>query len=219
MMLANPGLPDTEPGSRPAQPSPAAVRRGRRTLLLLAFVCVLPVLASYLMFYFWQPESRVNHGELLPPTPLPQHVLPGAGGQPALRAAELRDRWTLVMVAGSACDAACERALYVSRQARIAQAKEMERVARLWLLSDDGDLPAAQLAERFSAHGDLRVARADSAWLARLPGAQAGTIFLVDPLGNVMMRFDDQPDAVAEARELIKDLQRLLKYSALGRGA
>lgn len=219
MMLANPGLPDTESVPRPAPPSPAAVRRGRRTLLLLAFVCALPVLASYLMFYFWQPEGRVNHGELLRPTALPQHALPGAGGQPALQAAELHERWTLLMVADSACDAACERALYASRQARIAQAKEMERVARLWLLSDDGDLPPAQLAERFSAHGDLRVARADPAWLASLPGAQAGAIFLVDPLGNVMMRFDDQPDAVREAREIVKDLQRLLKYSALGRGA
>lgn len=228
MTFANPGLPDAESGSASlplaSQPaaslSPAAVRRGRRTLLLLAFVCALPVLASYLMFYFWQPSGRVNHGELLQPAPLPAHALPGAGGQPALLASEMHDRWMLVVVADSACDAVCERALYVSRQARIAQAKEMERVGRLWLISDAGEVSAAQLAQRFAAHDDLRVAHADAAWLAAFPGAPAaGAIFLVDPLGNVMMRFDDQSDAVAEARELIKDLQRLLKYSALGRGA
>ena len=46
---------------------PAARRRGRRTLLLLALVCVLPVLASYAMFYLWQPEGRVNNGSLLQP--------------------------------------------------------------------------------------------------------------------------------------------------------
>ena len=206
--------PDTEPvGPVP----PALRRRARRTLLLLALVCVLPVLASYFMFYVWQPQGRENNGALLQLTPLPQSGLPGLGGQPALTRAELEGRWTLVVAAPAACDAACARALYVSRQARIAQAKEMERVGRLWLVSDGAE-PAADHLPGTSVADELRIARADAAWLAALPQLAPGTILLVDPLGNVMMRFDDRADATAAARALTKDLQRLLKYSALGRG-
>lgn len=209
--------PTTEPVTAPARLSvpPAQRRRARRTLLLLALVCVLPVLASYLAFYIWQPQGRVNHGELLTPTPLPTSALPGAGGQPPLARAELEGHWTLVVTAPAACDAACRRALYVSRQARTAQAKEMARVARLWLVTDGGALAAGAGV----AKEGLRLARADAAWLAVLPGAaESGTVFLVDPLGNVMMRFAHQADTTAAARALTKDLQRLLKYSALGRG-
>jgi hypothetical protein len=107
---------------------PADVRRGRRTLLLLALVCLLPVAASYLAFYVWPPQGRVNHGRLVGPLALPAGTLAGAGGQPALARSEFEGRWTLLVVAPAGCDAACTRALYVSRQARLAQAKEMERV-------------------------------------------------------------------------------------------
>ncbi len=194
---------------------PAARRRARRTLVLLAIVCTLPVAASYLMFYVWQPQGRVNHGALLEPTPLPQAVLAGAAGQPTLARGDIEGQWTLLVVAPAACDEACTRALYVSRQARLAQAKEMERVGRLWLVTDAAE-PAA---DTLAAHEGLRLARADAAWLAALPGAEiAGQVFLVDPLGNVMMRFDDETDTTEAARAMTKDLQRLLKYSALGRG-
>lgn len=196
------------PGAR------AARRRARRTLMLLAFVCVLPVAASYLAFYVWQPQGRVNHGTLLPPAALPATVLDGAGGQAALARGDLERQWTLLVAAPAACDAACGRALYVSRQARLAQAQDMERVGRVWLITDGGEPGAHAL----SGHDGLRLVRADAAWLAALGGAAAGQVFLADPLGNVMMRFDDDTDTTRTARGLTKDLQRLLKYSALGRG-
>lgn len=200
-----------EPGSSATE---AARRRGRRTLLLLAFVCVLPVIASYFMFYVWQPQGRVNHGDLLTPTLLPDTVLPGVAGQPGLQRSELEGRWTLLFVAPAACDEACGRALYVSRQVRVAQAKEMDRVGRVWLIADGAD-PDLTVLEK---HQDLRLARADGAWLAALPSAAPGSVWMVDPLGNVMMHFADEPDSTAAARAMSKDLQRLLKYSALGRG-
>ncbi|WP_418648219.1 hypothetical protein ACNQFN_05620 [Thauera butanivorans] len=211
--------PDAEHGRSALAPKERS--RARRTLLLLALVCVLPVLASYLMFYVWQPEGRVNNGTLLEPVPLPDSRLQGVDGQPALGRADLQGRWTLLLAAPSICDSACARALYVSRQARLAQAREMERVTRVWLLTDDGkpaegQLPGSSLADA------LHVVRADAGWLAALPppasGSLTGTIYLVDPLGKVMMRFDDRLDVTEAARALTKDLQRLLKYSALGRG-
>lgn len=208
-----------------ASPEPQSphvdVRRGRRTLLLLAFVCLLPVAASYTMFYLWPPQERVNHGELIAPVALPASALAGAAGQPALPRSEIEGRWTLLVAGPAACDDACERALYVSRQARLAQAKEMDRVARLRVLTDDGAVSNAAIAAD-EAHEGVRLARADAAWLATLQGAglvEGGSgLFLVDPLGNLMMRYGEASDATAHARGVTKDLQRLLKYSALGRG-
>ncbi len=186
-------------------------RRGRLTLALLALVCVAPVLASYLAYYVWPPGGRVNHGALLTPAPLPEAVLPGMAGQPALDREDLRGHWTLLYVGTGACGGPCEAALYTMRQARLAQADEMERVERVWLVTD-AERPPASVLER---HDGLRVAQAADAWLAQLPGATAGAhIFLVDPLGNVMMRFPDP----ADPKGVLRDLQRLLKYSPLGRG-
>jgi len=187
------------------------VRRGRITFALLVLACVVPVAASYLAYYVWPPQGRMNYGTLLSPTPLPRVVLSGVAGQPALDRAELEGRWTLLYAGTGGCGAACDAALYAMRQSRLAQASEMERVARVWLVTDAVAPPAALLA----AHDGLRVARAHDGWLAQLPGAEsAHHVFLVDPLGNVMMRFPER----ADPKGVIKDLQRLLKYSALGRG-
>lgn len=183
----------------------------RRTLLLLAAVCLMPVAASYASFYLWPPQGQMNYGSLLTPQPLPGAELEGVAGQPPLARTELEGRWTLVYVGAGGCDRACEKALYLMRQARRAQGREMERVARVWLVTD-GAAPPARLVE---AHAGLRIARADDAWLGQLPQAASGRhVFLVDPLGNAMMRFPEG----ADPKGAIRDLQRLLKYSQLGRG-
>lgn len=191
-----------------------AVRRtrsGRRTLVLLALVCALPVVASYLAYYLWQPRGRVNYGELIPPAAVPAAPLAGVAGQPEFQRRELYGRWTLLFAGPGACDPVCEEALYLMRQSRLAQGQDMERVARLWLVADPVD-PASDL---LAQHNGLRIARGSAAWLEQLPDAAASRhVYLVDPLGNVMMRFPDK----ADPRRVIKDLQRLLKYSALGRG-
>lgn len=188
-----------------------ATRAGRRTLVLLAFVCALPILASYFAYYVWQPEGRTNYGELMVPASLPDTALPGVAGQPDFARRELDGRWTLLFAAPGACDRVCTDALYLMRQSRLAQGEEMDRVARLWLVSDAAT-PAGDL---LAPHAGLRLARATPAWLARLPDAERGRhVYLVDPRGDVMMRFPDN----ADPRRVVKDLQRLLKYSALGRG-
>jgi len=186
-------------------------RKAKLTLAALALVCTLPVAASYFAYYVWQPQDKVNYGELIGPAPLPDARLAGVAGQPAVVRADLTGRWTLLYAGPGDCDAACEHALYASRQSRLAQGQEMARIERLWLVTDDADPSPRVLA----GHDGLRVARADPSWLAALPAAtDGGRLFLVDPFGNAMMRFPPQ----AEAKRVIKDLQRLLKYSPLGRG-
>ncbi|MCB1888732.1 MAG: hypothetical protein KDH20_14085 [Rhodocyclaceae bacterium] len=171
-------------------------RKGRRTLLLLALVCTLPVVASYATYYLWQPEGRVNYGELLEPSPLPSPLAPLAD--------DLRGRWTLVYASDGPCDADCETALYYMRQVRTAQGEHMDRVERLWLRAgSDGT------GERTEADG-MVVAQVDRAALAALPATEQ--VLLLDPLGHVMMRFPVDPDP----KRMIRDLARLLKYSRIG---
>ncbi len=184
-------------------------RSDRITLMLLALACIGPVALSYFAFFVWQPEGRMNYGELLQPTRLPDAALPGVAGAPGADPADLNGVWTLVYAGPAACDEACGEALYAMRQSRIAQRRDMTRVERLWLVTDGG-APDAALLE---AHGTLRVARAVPGWLELLPGAEQGVhVFIVDPRGHVMMRFPARPDVAL----VIRDLQRLLKFSGVG---
>jgi hypothetical protein len=166
-------------------------RRARRTLLAIFFVCLAPVLASYAAFYLWRPAALGNQGELVSP---PQPVV-----WPAAQAEALRGKWVLAVSTPSACDDACAQALYTTRQVRTAQAKEMHRVARAWVS------PGAMAT---TEEGLVPVG--DGALAAQLG---AGRVALIDPMGNLVLRYPLPPDG----RALNKDLSRLLKYSSLGR--
>lgn len=184
-------------------------RNAKITLTALILVCTLPVIASYLAFYVWKPQDQVNYGQLIAPAALPEATLVVPDGRPPVDRASLDGHWTLVYAGAAACDDACRDALYATRQTRVAQGKEMERVARLWLVTD----AAEPNPEVLATYSELQVAHADATWLSLLPGAEHGVhVFLVDPLGNVMMRFPEQ----ADIKLVIKDLRRLLKYSGLG---
>ena len=169
----------------------------RAMLLLIALACAAPVILATLVWYFdLASGSSGNYGELLPPRQV--------SGAPLEK---LRGKWILVSFDAPACDAYCEKKLSFMRQTRRAQGKEQLRVERLWLLTDAGQ-PRAGLQ-------DL-VEGAHVAPAAGLGGAFPGTvtdhIYLVDPLGNLMLRFPREPDP----KRIIKDLNRLLKYSRIG---
>ncbi len=182
-------------------------RKGRWTLAALFFVCVLPVAASYFAFYVWQPQDRMNYGTLISPEALPDSVLADMAGRPVGHDM-FKGAWTYLVVAPADCDAACQDALYLTRQVRTAQDKEMERVGRAWLLVGEGQ-PDAALIE---AHPGLVVMRADAAWQQRFAADPMPRVWLVDPRGEVMMRYPVD----LEAKGMIKDLARLLKYSQVG---
>ena len=167
----------------------------RLKLLAVLLACAAPfVLGTAAWFFGWGTGSPGNYGELIAPRPL--------AGAPF---EELRGKWVLVSFDAAACDAYCERKLYFMRQLRTAQGKEQGRVERLWLLTDGGT-PRPEL-----------VAAIEGTHLSRVkpdgfPGRPADHIYLVDPLGNLMLRFPRDPDP----SKMLKDLQRLLKYSRVG---
>lgn len=183
---------------------------GKKTLILIALVCVLPLVASYTLYYFWRPDSTVNYGQLLTPVPLPQESLLTVQEKP-FELSSLKGRWTLVLAHGGACGAQCEQSLYYIRQVRKAQGEHQDRIERVWLVSDSV-MPQPKLIE--AIEGMHVVKAAGSATLAAVlrDPAHPSAIYLVDPLGQVMMRYPDQPDP----KRMIKDFQRLMKYSRLG---
>jgi len=163
----------------------------RNKLLWVGLVCAAPIVlgtAAYLLG--WSPGSLSNYGELLPPKPVPGFEA-------------LRGKWVLVTFDAAACDAYCERKLYVMRQSRRAQGKDMDQVERLWVLTDGGK-PRAELLP------GIEGTRFATFPAAAFPGNAVDHIYLVDPYGNLMMRFRRDPDP----SKVIKDLERLLKYTA-----
>jgi hypothetical protein len=180
-------------------------RRSRLTLFLILAVCAAPIVASYLAYYIWQPSGHVNYGELLEPRPLPDSALAAPGGS-TFHMSDLKGSWVLLLPDSARCDERCRTTLVYMRQIRLAQGKESERIERVWLLTDDAAPPAEVLADQ----PGLRVARArDSEVLRALPEGAAGRIHVVDPLGNLMMRFPADPDP----KRVLRDVARLLRHS------
>ncbi len=145
-----------------------------------------------------------------PQRPLPDIATTALDGRAgSLR--DLKDQWLLVSVAGGACDATCQNHLYLQRQLREGLGKEKDRLDWVWLIPDDAPVPEA-MRPALAQATVLRVpAPALASWLAPEPGrALSDHLYLVDPLGNWMMRFPADFDPMRVKR----DLDRLLRASA-----
>ena len=201
--------------------SPDAVRRGRRQLLALAALFFVPLAVAFWMYYGptgWRPAGDASKGDLIDPArPLPEIALPTMDGG-TTAPAFLRGKWTMLYVGDGLCDERCRKALYLTRQSRIALNKDMDRVQRVFLVTDRCCDRAFLAAE----HPDLVVARVEDAASAALLGpfpvyggvplAAAGRIYLVDPLGNLLTSYA----ATAPDKALLTDLKKLLRLSHIG---
>ena len=201
----------------PAQAAAADTRRaasGRWKMIAVMIVCAAPVIASYFTYYVVRPDGRRNFGELIdPPRLLPDQASVSLDGQPGnLRA--LKGQWLLVAVGSGQCEAACVQQLYLQRQLRESLGKDKDRLDRVWLVSDEQAVPPVLLPGLKEATV-LRVPQAELAqWLAPANGRQlADHLYLVDPMGNWMMRFPANLD-VASAGKAKKDIERLLRASS-----
>jgi hypothetical protein len=200
-------------------PESALRARNLRMLALLGGLFLLPLAFAFLTYYGtgWRPLGRVNHGELITPArPLPQvalrQVLPevATGGQAE---ALFRDKWSLVYIGDGACAQACQDTLHVMRQTRLSLNNDMTRVARVFLVT--GNCCATQMLS--SEHAGLFVedaaGTAAQGLLQLFPaGEREHTLFIVDPLGNLMMSYDARQDP----HGLLEDLKKLLRLSHIG---
>ena len=185
---------------------------GRLKMFIVLLVCAAPVVASYLTYFVIRPEGRTNYSQLIEPLrPIPA-ALPLADLQGGAVAAEsLKGQWLLVVVSGGACDARCEHYLWLQRQLRETLGREKDRVDKLWLIDDNAAPRSATLAAIAGATV-LRVPRdALAAWLEPAPQLTLEqNIYIVDPLGNWMMRVPVDPDPAKFKR----DVEKLLRASA-----
>lgn len=182
-------------------------------MLAVLLVCASPVIASYFTYYIVRPEGRRNFGELIvPQRPLPALTAQTLEGQP-VQLPRLKDQWLLLSVAGGACEGHCEQNLYFQRQLREALGREKERLDRVWLVSDEAPVREA-LRPALASATVLRLPAAELAqWLEPAAGQRLEDhLYLVDPLGNLMMRFPAAMDLAAAAKAK-RDLDRLLRAS------
>ncbi|HEX4618431.1 MAG TPA: hypothetical protein VH135_01800 [Steroidobacteraceae bacterium] len=186
--------------------------RNLRTVGALLALFFLPLALAFYMYYgtAWRPAGHVNHGSLItPPRPLPQLALPGV---PA--AADIfRGSWSLVYVGDGACDEDCRRALLVMRQTRLGLNNDMTRVERVWLATGECCAAGPGVASEPGLVVLDATSPAAGALLKAFPAAgRAHSLFVVDPLGNLLMSYDARGDP----HGLLEDLRKLLRLSHIG---
>ena len=197
--------------------SAAQSRRGRITMLVILFACALPVIASYFTYYVIRPGGRTNYATLIEP----QRPLPALDVVPAqdmdghsVPLTTLKGQWLMIVVAPAGCGKLCESNLFLQRQLREMMGAERDRIQKVWLV-DSPEPIAPALAAAVAANPGVATYRVDRAalerWLEPEPHhALEDHLYIVDPLGNWMMRTPANPDPV----RLKKDVDKLLRASA-----
>ncbi len=199
--------------SMPPEHDPEAIRRGRLKAGALFAIAFTPILLATLMFYTgWGiPGSTINQGELLEDNPqLTDTGLLGSEGE-ALEARFLPEhqdaKWWILVVADQ-CEEACQEWLYMTRQVHILLNRDADRVQRAFYAANPDvlDRDTHPLIEVFQADADR----------VRLPDGQVPAdgpfVFIVDPMGNMVLRYDDRH----EADDVLDDIEHLLDTSPLG---
>jgi hypothetical protein len=190
--------------------------RSRTQVWILVGVFFVPLALAFLLYYGsggWRPPGSTNRGELISPArPLPDVDLHRPTGD-LLEASAWRGKWTLVYIGDGRCDDHCRATLTLMRQTRLALNKDMTRVQRVFLATAN----CCDLAYLHAEHPGLVLALAGDKpgkdLLTAFPDTAAGSIYIVDPLGNLMMR---HAAPAAPTRDLLEDLRKLLKLSHIG---
>ncbi|MDZ7652830.1 MAG: cytochrome C oxidase subunit I [Burkholderiaceae bacterium] len=199
--------------TQPLTPAATSHWRRFRTLYLLIAVCTAPVIASYLMYYVFPPGGRTNYGDLIvPQRPTPALALQRPDGT-AFDLKQLRGSWLMVKVDGADCAESCRKQLWLMRQLRTMQGKDADRIERVFLVTGEAPLAEALLRE-VEGTVVLRARRAElEGFLPAADGARREDhIFLIDPLGNLMLRWPNE----ADPSRMKRDLGKLLKASRIG---
>ena len=181
----------------------------RGKLVLIAAGFALPLVASFIAYRFLSPEATANYGELLlPPGVITRQPLRSASGE-SWSFAQLKGRWILTASDSGACGPACTEKLAQLRQVHLALGRDASRVARVFVIDD---FAPAKLSDPRALDGAIVAATPAGMQLPAGAGNDRAHIYLVDPKGNVMMRWP----AAFDRRRMLKDLDRLLKASQIG---
>ncbi|MCP5142251.1 MAG: hypothetical protein H6926_09305 [Chromatiales bacterium] len=205
-----------------ANPNGGAHGLTRQRIGLLATIAlfVVPVALSYALFYSgWRPVGTTNYGELIQPArPLQMPLLDDRDGK-AVPEDWMYGKWTLLYLTEAECDDACRERVITLAKIRLGQNRNVNRIRVGLLMADQAGFPS--LGEWLQPEADLLTLAPvmrdrDRVMKNFEAGSQEGPIFertyLIDPLGNLMMRFPIDFDPTL----LRKDLEKLLKLSQVG---
>lgn len=201
-----PTIAGTSAADSPTGPAPSARARTPWQLIAIFAISAAPVVLGTLVFWYWGSAGQTNYGQLLAPRQISIEGTALDGVRASL--SQSHGTWRYIVFDQAGCDENCRRKLLYTRQLRIAAGRDQDRVDRVWII-EDGLVPDRELAGLFV---DARVLRLSSPGDADhiAPGSERrGFIYLVDPYGNLMMRYPSDPDP----QRMLKDLQRLLKYT------
>lgn len=182
-------------------------------LYVLIAITILPIAAAYVAYYIVPPSGRTNYGTLIEPqrpTPaLPLTTLDGT----AFDLRKLQGNWVFVMVDGGDCDQRCADKLLMLRQQRTMTGKQRDQIERVWLISDNAPLPIMLMREYEGTHF-VRASLASLGAFLALPATEDARledhIWVIDPLGNLMLRWPKN----AEPKGIRRDVAKLLKVAA-----
>lgn len=190
-------------------PNPAVIseprsrRRGRLQLVFLVLVAVVPMVlaASMYQFGFWVPKSRTYHGQLI------------ATGQSRADLGVTADerRWQLLVSAPTRCTADCQQLVYLARQVQIGLGRDAARATHALATGQALSVDYAEKLEREYAEIKRYPLELSRYWQT-VPGLDEPQLWIVDPHGNLVLRYGAQ----VNGKDLLDDLRRLLKLSNIG---
>ncbi len=184
-------------------------KSGKIQFILIALVFLGPLAAAawlYLGPGDWRPAGSTNNGTLVEPViALPEQTLAPVGDADA---GDLHGKWSIAYLNRGACDETCERTLIQIRQIRLAAGKEAHRLQRVYLGTAFASSEWLNLGHAGLQLLDLSQHEAITAALEPLDSG----IYLIDPLGNLMMRYP----LGTEHKPIYADLKKLLKFSRIG---
>ena len=187
---------------------------GRWKLFAILAVCASPLIGSYVAYYVVKPDGRTNYGAILDPRqhPIPALQTTSLDGKP-LGLDAYQGKWIMLQADGGDCAKTCQTKLFEMRQLRLTTGKEMQRIERVWLVTDQIPLDTVLMKE----YDGTRILRAQPDLVQKWLPVDAGTkaadhLYLIDPRGNLMMRFPKD----ADPNKIKKDLGKLLRASSIG---
>jgi hypothetical protein len=200
-----------------------AKSRGRWKLMAVLAVCAAPLIGSYFTYYVIKPKGGVtNYGTLIDPRayPIPAMASTTLDGAPKTLD-DYKGKWIMLKVGPSECLQDCQDQLFAMRQLRTMQGKGMERIERVWMITDDKPLDTVLMRVEDGTHMLRAPAAAVQQWLPLEQGTAdraSDHVYLIDPLGNLMMRFPKGAVSsdIEKVKKVNKDIAKLLKASAIG---
>lgn len=183
----------------------AQLRRGRRTLLVVLAIFLLPAAVAWTLFFGgWRPPATSNHGELLdPPVRVEPPTLTGVAGADGVP--DFRGQWTMLITVVGPCEEVCQDRIQETRQIRRALAQNIDRAQRVLVVGDEEYAPSDAFLER---HPDLHVVVGETAW-ARPSDAPDVALSLVDSRGFRMMDYGEPFSPPG----MLEDMKHLLRLS------